>query len=88
MLLERDATTPGPAAADQAASLVFLDPPYRLGLAPLALAALAENGWIAPGAVCVAEVEREASAAPPSGFAPLDERLYGGTKILFLRYGG
>ena len=35
--------------------LVFLDPPYGKALAPLALAALSQAGWIASGALLVVE---------------------------------
>ena len=39
-------------------SLVFLDPPYGEALLPRALAALARAGWVAPGALLVAESAR------------------------------
>jgi 16S rRNA (guanine966-N2)-methyltransferase len=38
-----------------ACSLVFLDPPYGLGLVPAAITALTNAGWIAAGALLVAE---------------------------------
>lgn len=42
--------------AGSAHDLVFLDPPYGKTLVAPALAALAAKGWIAPGAIIVAEL--------------------------------
>ena len=42
--------------------LVFLDPPYGEGLLPRALAVLTAAGWVAPGALVVAEAAREETA--------------------------
>lgn len=55
-LLAADATRPPPGTA---CALVFLDPPYRLGLVVRARAALRCAGWIAPGAIIVAETARD-----------------------------
>jgi 16S rRNA (guanine966-N2)-methyltransferase len=51
-----DVTAPPIAAAP--CTLVFLDPPYGKGLVPRALAALQAKGWIAPGALIIAETGR------------------------------
>ena len=49
-----DATRPPPRPKDEApATLAFFDPPYAETLAGAALAAFAEKGWLAPGALCV-----------------------------------
>lgn len=69
--------------AEQAATLVFLDPPYGKGLGARALAAARSGGWIAEGAVIV--WEENASQAAPDGFHPLDERRYGETVVTLLR---
>jgi 16S rRNA (guanine966-N2)-methyltransferase len=66
--------------------LVLLDPPYGLDDASLArvLAALADGGWPAPGALLV--VERSArSAAPawPDGAVAIIERRYGDTRVYY-----
>lgn len=80
-LFRRDATRLGP--NDSAPfSLVFLDPPYGRGLGETALAAAAQGGWLAPGALVVWE-ENTPQAAPP-GFAPLESRRYGDTHVTFL----
>ena len=52
-ILPGDATRPPRAPC--ACGLVFLDPPYGQALVPRALAALGAAGWIAPGALVVAE---------------------------------
>ncbi len=78
---------PPPLAAKTPAALVFLDPPYGSGLAPAALAGLAQRGWLRPGAVAVAEVEADEKLEPPKGFAVFDERTYGRARLVFLRFG-
>jgi len=84
-VLGRDATRPGP--APEAAGLAFLDAPYGRGLADPALAALAENGWLAPGAVVAVELSSREALAPPPGFTALDARRYGTTRVVILRFG-
>jgi 16S rRNA (guanine966-N2)-methyltransferase len=84
-VVQADATKP-PAAAGPPRRLLLMDPPYRSGLAAPALAALAERGWLAAGAICVAEISAAESLDAPAGFAPLDERRYGKAKLVFLRY--
>ncbi len=79
-----DALKPGRAAA--ACRIAFLDPPYGEGLAPLALAALAEGDWLEPGALCIVELSAAEHLAPPAGFTLLDERTYGRAHLLFLGY--
>jgi 16S rRNA (guanine966-N2)-methyltransferase len=83
ILVQADATRPPPAPSTHA--LAFLDPPYRSGLAAPALAALAEAGWLAPGALCVVEVESREELPPPAEFETLDARRYGKAKLVFLR---
>ncbi len=67
-------------------TLAFLDPPYGQDLVEDTLDVLNIRGWLAPGAVCVVEVEKGYSGAVPKFYTLLDERTYGDTKILFLRY--
>ncbi len=82
-IIEADATRPPP--PPQRHTIAFLDPPYRSGLAPVALEALGNGGWLSPGAICIVEVEaRERFEAPP-GFTPVDERRYGRARLVFLR---
>jgi 16S rRNA (guanine966-N2)-methyltransferase len=71
-------------AAPQPFDLVFLDPPYRSGLAPPALEGL-RAGWLASGARIVVELATKDSFVPPDGFSIDQERRYGAAKFLFLR---
>jgi 16S rRNA (guanine966-N2)-methyltransferase len=82
-IVAADATRPPRAAAPCA--LAFLDPPYGSGLAAPALAALAVAGWLAPEALAVVEIGAREPFAPPAGFAPLDARVYGAARLVFLR---
>lgn len=79
-----DATRPPRAAAP--CGLVFLDPPYAEGLIPRAAAALIAAGWIAPGAVLVAEHAREEALAL-DGWTPLATRTHGAGAVSILRLG-
>ena len=80
-LIRRDATRLPPNTGE-GATLVFLDPPYGMGLGLKALTAASENNWIASGALVV--FEDNAPAPPFAGFELLDERRYGETHITFL----
>lgn len=63
--------------------LVFLDPPYALGLGERAIVQAIGGGWIAPGAMVVWEEGR-----PPLVPAPLkqiDQRRYGDTVVTLTR---
>ncbi|HZA66609.1 MAG TPA: 16S rRNA (guanine(966)-N(2))-methyltransferase RsmD [Geminicoccaceae bacterium] len=82
-LLARDATLPGP--APRAFDLVFLDPPYRSGLATAALTGLAQNGWLAEGAWIIVELAAKDELALPAGYTLDRERRYGSARFLFLR---
>jgi 16S rRNA (guanine966-N2)-methyltransferase len=83
-ILAADATHPPRAAAP--CDLVLLDPPYDKDFAAPALIALAEQGWIADGAIVAAELSVKRALAAPPGFSLLDERRYGKAKVYFLRY--
>ncbi len=68
--------------------LVFIDPPYGRDLLVPALEKALGNGWMAPGALVLAEVEA-AVAAPTEGpvaeMELLTDREYGQTRILLWR---
>jgi 16S rRNA (guanine966-N2)-methyltransferase len=83
-VIRADATRPPPSR--EGCDLVFLDPPYRSDLAAPALAALAEAGWLKPGAIATVELASTEDIDPPAGFEPIDERRYGAAKIVILRY--
>lgn len=71
------------APAGEACGLVFLDPPYGQDLVPRALARLQRMGWIAPGALVVAETRRD-EALPELGDV-LAERVHGAARLSVLR---
>ena len=75
-LLPADATRPPRAA--RPCDLVFLDPPYAAGLIAPALAALTAAGWLAPGALIVAETARD---APDLAQRLLAERTHGAARV-------
>jgi 16S rRNA (guanine966-N2)-methyltransferase len=84
----RDATDLGvrPGADGPAFDLAFLDPPYAKGLGELALARLAEGGWLAAGAIVVFERGVGEPEFDVAGFERLDTRDYGAARVNFLRF--
>jgi 16S rRNA (guanine966-N2)-methyltransferase len=82
-LLARDATRLGP--APHAFDLVFLDPPYRSGLAAVALESLLRHGWLGADARVVVELAATDDLELPDGCVLERERRYGSAKFLFLR---
>ena len=78
-----DVTAPAVAAAP--CTLVFLDPPYGKGLVPRALAALQAKGWIAPGALIIAETGRDEETVVLPGFEVVSTREHGVAKLAALR---
>lgn len=86
-LLRRDATALGTPGTFGQFDLIFLDPPYGQGLGEKALAELAANGWIAPGATIVWEEAADADVPVPGGFTLEDTRIYGAAAVRFLTFG-
>ena len=84
-IFRRDATKLGPAHPMDPFSLVFLDPPYRKGLAELALVSAREGGWLKPDALIVVEEAADAAFKAPEGFEELERREYDDTELVFLR---
>ncbi|GJD52442.1 Ribosomal RNA small subunit methyltransferase D [Methylobacterium crusticola] len=87
-VFRRDAARLGAAPPGEPFGVVFCDPPYGRGLAPRALQAAAEGGWLLPGALAVVEEAVAAPLAPPPGFAELERRTYGDTQAAFWRREG
>jgi 16S rRNA (guanine966-N2)-methyltransferase len=77
-----DATRPP--RAPIACGLVFLDPPYRSGLAGDALGALEAAGWLTPEALAVVELSAREELVPAAGFVLIEERVYGAARLAFL----
>ena len=86
----RDATDLGvrPGSDGPAFGLAFLDPPYAKGLGEVAVAKLAEGGWLEPGATVVFERGADEPAFAIPGFEALDARDYGAARMHFLQYAG
>jgi len=84
----RDATRLGPAGNVAPFDLVFCDPPYGKGLGAMALAAAAEGGWLADGALLVLEERAGTALAWPALFEEIDRRRYGDTEIAMARRAG
>ena len=85
-VFRRDATKLGAAHPVEPFGLVFLDPPYRKGLAELALASLRDGGWLLRDALVVVEEAKAAGFSVPLNFEELERRLYDDTEFSFLRY--
>lgn len=66
-------------------NLAILDPPYRKALIAPALAALRDGGWLAPNAIVIAECAADENIPSTDGFTVLDDRVYGETRVTFLR---
>lgn len=81
-LFKRDATALG-LHRGPGFGLVFLDPPYGLGLGQRALAGALAGGWLADGAVIV--WEENAPMIAPVGFSLLDQRRHGETWVTLMR---
>lgn len=64
--------------------LIFADPPYKENIAGEILALVKARGILAENGLVVFESEREES--PAEGFALVDKRSYGRTKVAF--FGG
>ncbi len=84
-LFRRDATRLGAAPPGERFGLVFCDPPYSRDLAPKALTAARDGGWLADDALAVVEEAASASLSAPDGFSELERRTYGDTQVAFWR---
>ncbi len=75
-----------PPRAVQPCDILFLDPPYRTGLAEPAFKALAAAGWIAPGALISLETARNEDFEAPAGYTQIDKRHYGNARLVIFQY--
>jgi 16S rRNA (guanine966-N2)-methyltransferase len=84
--LLKDATKPGERIVDlPAADLIFLDPPYRMGLVEQSLSALEKNGWLAEkGHAVLIETESryDASWLIGAGYEISLTKDYGDTQVM------
>jgi len=84
-VFRRDATRLGAVHPNEPFGLVFLDPPYRKGLAEKSLASLRDGAWLAPEALVIVEEAADAGLAAPQGYAEIERRRYDDTEFTFLR---
>lgn len=77
-----DATKPP--QASQAATLIFLDPPYDQILETPCLTALHHQGWIQPHTLVVLETPAKRALSLPSATQLIQQRRYGLALISFL----
>lgn len=73
------------AGAMGAHDLVFIDPPYHMGLAAAALAWGVAGGWFAPGAWIAVETARDEALA---GWEAVADRSHGKARLRLLHAGG
>jgi len=67
-------------------NLVFLDPPYSMGLGEKALDQLIAKDWLENEALIILEMAKNAPENISEDFTLLDERDYAITKVYFLKY--
>ena len=79
-VLPADALSP---PSGRGCGLVFLDPPYGKNLVARAVVSLTAAGWIAPGALLVAETGRDETLDLPGD--ALADRTHGAARISFWR---
>ncbi len=72
-------------AAREPVALVLIDAPYATPMLAPAYASLVAGGWLATGALIVAEQPRDMAAPTLEGAELIDERQYGKPKILVYR---
>lgn len=84
-VFRRDATRLGAVHPNEPFGLVFLDPPYRKGLAEKSLASLRDGGWLALDALVIVEEATDAGLVVPQGYAEIERRRYDDTEFTFLR---
>lgn len=72
---------------DDKYSLIFIDPPYNLNLNNGIIAAIHRNGIIEAGGIIVSEQAAGHGIVLPDFFEILKEKLFGGTKLVILKYG-
>jgi 16S rRNA (guanine966-N2)-methyltransferase len=82
----RDATLLGALDTLNPFDLAFLDPPYRKGLIAPALAGLRDGGWLNVSALVAAEMAEDEIVPPTDGYEVLDDRIYGDTRVVMLRF--
>lgn len=86
LILSDSATLKARQSKTEPATLVFLDPPYGLGLIEKAVASLQKDEWVAENAIFVCESEKnwEPTSLFPANLQLLNEKIYGDTRLCIL----
>jgi 16S rRNA (guanine966-N2)-methyltransferase len=66
--------------------IIIIDPPYFHNMADKTIISLHNKGWLNHGAILMIEVGRKEDVKIPEYYTLLDERIYGNTKLIILRY--
>ncbi|MEH6690224.1 MAG: 16S rRNA (guanine(966)-N(2))-methyltransferase RsmD [Pseudorhizobium pelagicum] len=85
-ILRRDATRLGPVGTIEPFQLLFADPPYGAGLGEAALLAAHAGRWLEPGALVILEERADVMPKADPVFKLLEQRVFGDTRMHFLRY--
>ncbi|WP_262691921.1 16S rRNA (guanine(966)-N(2))-methyltransferase RsmD [Kordiimonas aestuarii] len=65
--------------------IIFMDPPYRMGLVRPTLDAIIIGGWLAEDGVIICELASDDATEPPDALEVVDDRSQGQQRILFLK---
>ena len=68
--------------ADREYDLIFIDPPYNLGLVDIAVYSLVKHGWVSKNAILVLELSEKEKIKCIDILDVYKERMYGKTKVL------
>lgn len=68
--------------AQQQCNIIFIDPPYRSGLAPKIIESLYKQNWAAENHTIVVEISAKEPFTAPECFEELDSRKYSSTRII------
>jgi len=68
--------------------LIFADPPYDQGLFEKTVAALEQGDRLAPDGLLVFEMRTRPVVPVPAGWRAVKDKVYGGTRVLYLSRGG
>lgn len=68
--------------------LIFIDPPYTLGLVKGTLKGLSQNALLAPKGLIIAEHSLKEDLSAPIPWELIERRQYGTTSISFWRFSG
>ena len=63
---------------------LFMDPPYRSGLAFAVLPGLMAKGWANKDSLIVVEISKDEASTLPPGFELIDDRRYGVARFLLI----